>query len=498
MKRMLGLTLGLMLARAQAAVAPAASEARAARPNILFVLTDDQRYDDLGAAGNTVIRTPNLDRLAANGVFFRQSYVSSAVCMASRATYFTGLVERRHACNFYYRRLSGELWRQSYPMQLRAAGYRTGFIGKFGVSVAGRDPSALQRDFDWWRGYDGQGKYFPEGEKGPHLTRINGDQAIEFILESAKGSQPFCLSVSFFAPHDPMQPAPEFADWYKGQTPPSKDSVRFEEMAGLPDAYRGAAWYARMHWQQNMSTPERRAQYVLQRYRLISGVDQEVGRIVRVLEQQGLADNTVVVFTSDNGFYYGERGMATKFYMHDESVRVPLIVYDPRLPASRRGQAVDRLVSNIDLAPTLLDWAGLKPPASMQGSSLLPLIRGDDVTWRDAVFLENIIKERRPMCDAIRTERWKYIALFEQEPLQEELYNLAADPLELRNVAESPEHAETLREMRARLQSLRVKLSGSTTGFPEWIQTQRENEANWQDFRRTYFNLIKRTQKQVR
>ncbi len=469
----------------------AAEPGLSARPNILMILTDDQRYDDLGAAGNPVIRTPNLDRLAGTGVFFRHAYVSSSVCMASRATIFTGLVERRHACNFYYRNLAGDLWRQSYPVRLRAAGYRTGFIGKFGVTVDGFPAQTPREDFDWFRGYQGQGNYFPEGKDGPHLTRIEANQAIEFIRESARDKRPFCLSVSFFAPHDPMQPDPAFDDWYKGQTPPRKNSVRFEEMAGLPPAYREAAWYPRMHWMQHMSTPERLNDYILQRYRLVSGVDAAVGSIVRELEQQGLADRTVIVFTSDNGFHYGERGMATKFYMHDDSIHVPLIVADPRLPTNRRGQTVDRLVSTIDLAPTLLDLVGLQPSELMQGRSLLPLVRGDDVPWRDAIFAENIIKERRPMCDAIRTDRWKYIALFEQKPMQEELYDIENDPLEMNNLAGNPEHAGTLRELRARLQDMRVDFSGDTTGFPQWIQTQRENEENWKNYRRQYLELIK-------
>lgn len=487
------------LAAGLAAAAPRAADAGPApRPNIIFLLTDDQRYDDLGAAGNPVIRTPNLDRLAGNGVFFRHAHVSSSVCMASRATIFTGLVERRHACNFYYRHLAGDLWRQSYPVRLRAAGYRTGFIGKFGVTVEGYDRLTPGRDFDWFRGYRAQGDYFPEGKEGPHLTRIKGDQAIEFLRESAREERPFCLSVSFFAPHDPMQPDPALAGWYADATPPMPAGVRFEERAGLPPAYGDAAWYARMHWVRSMSDPERRNAYILQRYRLVSGVDRAVGRILDELDRLGVADNTVIVFTSDNGFYYGEHGLSTKFYMHEESIRVPLIVFDPRLPADRRGQTVDRLVSSIDLAPTLLDLAGLQPPALMQGRSALPLIRGEEVAWRDAIFAENIIKERRPMCDAIRTERWKYIALFEQEPPQEELYDLEADPHETNNLSGNPEHADVLRELRARLQAMRVELSGDSTGFPEWIRTQRENEANWQNYRREYFRLIGSPQNDTR
>lgn len=461
-----------------------------ARRNIIMLLTDDQRYDDLGCTGNPILRTPHIDSLARRGVLFCSSFVTSSICMASRASYFTGRVERRHACNFYYRNLADTLWQESYPVLLRAAGYHTGFIGKFGVRVDGYPSGLPASDFDSFNGFGGQGDYFPEDEDGPHMTGIMADQAIRFLRNCGESDKPFCLSISFKAPHLPLAPDPAYTSWYDDLEPAENPNVRFEELAGLPPAYGEAAWYPRLIYRQHFTTRQDRSQFIAQRYRLIAGLDAAVGRILAELDKLGLADDTAIIFASDNGYYYGEHGLATKFYMHEESIRVPLIVFDPQLPSSRRGAKVQELVANVDVAPTICRLAGLTPPDGMQGRSVLPLLRGDCVDWRKVVFCESIVKERRPMCDAIRTKRWKYIQLFEQDPVQEELYELEKDPYELRNLAAIPQCEDTLTALREALQELRVAYSGDPTGFPSWIRTQRENTANWQGYRKRYLNLV--------
>jgi|LauGreSuBDMM15SN_2_FD.fasta_scaffold11909_2 arylsulfatase A-like enzyme len=465
------------------------SQGKAARPNFLILLTDDQRYDDLGSSGNTIIQTPHIDSLAQRGVLFRNAFVTSSICMASRASYFTGRVERSHGCNFYYRRLAPEAWAQSYPVRLRAAGYRTGFIGKFGVVVEGQPGGLPASDFTVFHGYSGQGNYFPQGKGGPHLTRVDGDQAVQFLRQGAESAAPFCLAVSFFAPHDPMQPDPELRDLYRDVTLPVPPTVRFDELVGLPPAYGEAAWYPRYHRLIHQADLASRQRYILDRYRLITGVDQAVGRILAELRRLNLAENTVIVFSSDNGFHYGEHGLSTKFYLHENSVRVPLIVVDPRAASARAGAADDRLAANIDVAPTILDLAGVPVPALMQGRSLVPLLRGEDVPWRDAVFLENLAKERRPMCDGLRTSEWKYIVHFEHQPVQEELYRLTTDPDELTNLAGQPDYEPVRTELNARLQALRLQYSGVASGFPDWIFSQRENTTNWHGYRAEYLKL---------
>lgn len=465
----------------------------AARPNFLIFLTDDQRYDDLGSSGNTVIQTPHLDSLAQRGVRFRNCFVTSAICMASRASYFTGRVERSHGCNFYYRTLAPEAWAESYPVRLRQAGYRTGFVGKFGVAVGGQHKPA--NDFTVFRPF-AEGNYFPQGKDGPHLTTIEGDLALEFLRDGGASTAPFCLAISFFAPHDPMQPDPDLRELYRDVTLPVPSTVHFEELVGLPSAYADAAWYPRFHRLAYISDPLSRQRYVLDRYRLITGVDRVVGRILTELRRLKLEEKTVVIFSSDNGFHYGEHGLSTKFYLHENSVRVPLIVVDPRARAARTGVVEGRLTANIDVAPTILELAGLPAPAAMQGRSLVPLLRGEATPWRDAVFLENLAKERRPMCDGLRTAEWKYIAHFEQQPVQEELYRLATDPDELENLAGQPEYDRVRADLGARLQALRVEYSGVASGFPDWIETQKEKTENWRGYRERFLRL--RSQQEAR
>lgn len=463
------------------------------RPNLLFLLTDDLRADDLGCFGNTVIQTPHIDSLAQRGVRFTRFYVSSSICMASRASYFTGRVERSHACNFYHRSLAAKDWAQSYPVRLREAGYHTGFIGKFGVLVEGVAQGLPRTDFDAFDGFGGQGEYFPKGKDGPHMTRVMSDQALRFLGGAAEGEKPFCLSVSFKAPHGPLTPDPAFAALYENEPPYLPAPLPFREIAGLPSAFADSAWYARLSWQNHCSTEDQLHEWIRQRYRLIAGVDAAVGRILAELERLGQADNTVILFASDNGYYYGEHGLNTKFYLHEESIRVPLIVMDPRLP-QRAGATVDALCANLDIAPTLLALAGVSAPEVMQGHSLSPLQRGEQpAQWREAIFCENLAKERRPMCDAVRTQDWKYIAYFETQPLQEELYHLAEDPREQHNLAAAPEHQATKEKLARQLQTMRVDLSGTTDGFPKWIQSQKENAFNWQRSRDAYRRIVPST-----
>jgi arylsulfatase A-like enzyme len=464
-----------------------------ARPNLIFLLTDDLRADDLGCYGNSVIQTPQIDSLAKRGVRFTRAFVTSSICMASRASYFTGRIERSHACNFYYRSLAAKDWKRSYPVMLREAGYRTGFIGKFGVIVENASHGLPRSDFDSFDGFAGQGDYFPQGKDGPHLEQVMGDQAVRFLRSMAEEYDPFCLSVSFKAPHLPLTPDPAFAKLYENALPYLPTPTVFREIFGLPPVFADSAWYARLSWQKYCSSPERLHPFIRSRYQLIAGVDAAVGRILAELEKLGQANNTVVVFASDNGYYYGEHGLNTKFYLHEESIRVPIIAMDPRQP-ERGGATVDALCANVDIAPTLLDMARLPAPEVMQGRSLVPLLRGDKpVPWRDAIFCENLAKERRPMCDAVRTRDWKYIAYFETKPLQDELYHLSVDPHEQRNLANAPEHQSTKEKLASRLQAMRAELSGTSDGFPEWIQTQKENTANWQEYRDAYQHLLSST-----
>ena len=435
------------------------SNADVAKPNFIFILTDDQRFDTLGCAGNRLIQTPNIDRLAKNGVRFRNHFVTTSICCVSRASIFTGQYERRHGIADFTTPLTPSQWSNTYPALLRATGYRTGFIGKFGVGDA-KYITSKGADFDFWRGLPGQaGEWFidPKDSSQTHATARFGNEALEF-LEGCSTAHPFCLSISFNAPHSRDGKSREFQ-------PDSRDEMLYatkristpktateEYFRRLPEFVRQSE--GRRRWEKRFATPEMFQRTMRDYYRLITGIDREVGRIIAKLAERGLADNTVVIFTSDNGWFAGEHGLADKWLMYEESIRVPLVVFDPRLPRSRRGQKVDVLTLNVDFAPTLLEMAGLPVPAGMQGRSLAPLLHGSRPSnWRTDFFYEHHYNPKIiPPSEGIRTERWAYLRWLAPNPEFEELYDLRADPLERRNLAANPQHATTLRSLRTQWQ----------------------------------------------
>jgi arylsulfatase A-like enzyme len=422
-------------------------------PNILFLLTDDQRWDTLGILGNDVVQTPNIDRLAREGVLFENNFVTTSICAVSRASIFTGLYARCHGVHNFSTPLSEELHEISYPARLRDSGYRTGFIGKYGVGGAKDLPADR---FDYFEGFAGQGQYFNEvGGKTVHLTKILGQQALDFLAGSTS-DQPFHLSISFKAPHvqDGTTPYflsdPEYDNLYADvefKPYPKNDPRYFDE---LPEFLKTSE--NRVRWEQRFATPEMWQESMRRYYRLLYGVDVQVGRILADLEQRGRLDNTVVLFTSDNGFYLGERGLAGKWYMDEESIRTPLVIRDPRQPDTS-GTRRSEMALNIDLCPTMLALAGLQAPSSMNGRDLRPLVRGETPDWRSEWFYEHLFEHPRiPKSEGIRTGRSKYFSFFEQQPPVEYLYDLEQDPGEEHNLAADKTHADELAAMQQRRQ----------------------------------------------
>lgn len=427
------------------------------RPNLIFLLTDDQRADTLGAMGNRIIRTPHIDRLAQRGVTFNNAFVTTAICMTSRASILSGQYAARHGDWDFNHAFTPEQLAATYPGLLKQAGYHLGFIGKWGV---GPPPEKL---FDYDRAFPGQGNYFVKRDgQQIHLTRLMGEEALEF-LAGAPTDRPFCLSISFKAPHvqdsesvneQPFVSDPAHASWYADVTIPPPKLAATQYFERLPEFLKNSENRAR--WAARFWGPARYQECVRGYYRLISEVDDEVGRIVAELDKRKLADKTVIVYTSDHGFYLGEYGFSGKWYAHEVSIRVPLIVCDPRLPPSRQGTRRDEMALNIDLAPTLLELAAAPIPERMQGRSLVPLVAGQQPEWRHEFFYEHHFKHPRiPPSEAVRTERWKYMRFVDSQPLYEELYDLPADPPEENNLAQSPRHAGTLDEMRAKWAQLR-------------------------------------------
>lgn len=445
----------LLLLVALLGVAPCArADEQPARPNIVFVLVDDLRWNALGFMGDRIVQTPHLDKLAARSTVFRNAFVTTSICSVSRACILTGQWERRHGIVDFVTPLSQKQWAETYPALLRDSGYRTGFIGKYGVGNA-KDTAAMAGAFDFWRGKPGQGGEFIEKNdpSRTHATARFGNEALEF-LGGCKPGQPFCLSISFNAVHArdgrprEFEPDPRDESLYADVTIPLPALATDAAFQRLPDFVQKSE--GRTRWKWRFDTPEKAQKILRDYYRLITGVDREVGRIVDELEKRGLARDTVIIFTSDNGFAFGDRGMADKWFAYEEDMRVPLFVYDPRQEA----RTVDAMVLNVDLAPTMLELARLPIPARMQGKSLFKHLRGEQPLseWRTEFFYEHhSVPAKIPPVEAFRTQKWKYIRWLPQpgdDGPVEELYNLESDPLEERNLATDPAHAATFAELR--------------------------------------------------
>ncbi len=440
--------------------APTETPSQARPPNVLFLLTDDHRWDALSCMGNPVLRTPNIDRLAAAGATFDNMFVTTSICCASRASIFSGQYARRTGIHEFNIPFNPQAWAQTYPQVFRRAGYRVGFVGKYGVGD-GSPPPADQ--FDYWRSFSGQGSYFPDkANPSLHMTDLMTLQANDF-LQSASVNQPFCLSVSYKAPHsqdgDPRQflYAPKYESLFANQTVPVPETATEEFYQKQPDFIRNSE--ARARWKIRFSKPDLYQNMVKAYYRLLVGVDDSVGTLLQTLADRGLADNTIVIFTGDNGFFLGEHGLAGKWFMHEESIRVPLIIYDPRLPASLRGRRRSELALNIDLAPTMLSLAGLSPPSRTQGVDLSPLLRGQTPNWRTEFFYEHLFKHKTIVqTEGVRTLRysyWQYLAVDHDSTW---LYDVAADPRQTRNLAADPYYQPLIQHLSARLAHYRQSL----------------------------------------
>jgi len=445
---------GVLAGSALAAACEAGRQPGGSPPNLLVLVTDDQRADSTGFGGGAVA-TPMLDALAAESTVFDNAFVTTSVCACSRASLFTGQYVRRHGVRHFGAPLSPYALANSYPGVLRSAGYHTGFVGKWGLG--GELPAEA---FDVFDGFARQGQYFHErsGERR-HLTRLLGDSAVDFI-ETAPRDRPFCLSVSFKAPHGPWEDhAPEFADILRDRPIALPPSTTLAAADALPDFLRrslGAE--AGRRW---VADPDVLREHIRNYHRLVAGVDRVIGRLRAALTARGAANDTVILFTSDNGLLMGEHGLIGKWLMFEESIRVPMLLH---VPGAGRRRALNTAL-NVDVAPTLLDLAGIDPGSVMQGRSLAPLALGERVDdWRQDWFYEHDLDPGDgyiPRIEGIRSDRWKYIRYLDPASDRESLFDLANDPLELDDRAADPRQRETLDRLRGRWRELRRAVAAS-------------------------------------
>lgn len=482
------------------------------RPNIIFLMADDQRADSLSVAGHPFSQTPNIDRLARNGVHYTNAFTVQPICAPSRFAFLSGQYERTSGLGFNSPyEVSESQWQQTYPALLREAGYFTGFIGKFGVQFYSFIGDASAK-FDFWRAHDGWIPFFPKDDpdnpgfdayrNAEHdiATEIMGEYIEEF-LDTRPANAPFNLSVSFSAPHNSVVSTmyPEGADpgcesyGCKVMGYPANDNPRLKGHPVYDGLYRDQAvsisadtgrdpyrfipegvisHEARRTWYDYNYERDLEPEHLVRYHQNVTGIDRIVGTIVRRLEELGVADNTIIIYSSDHGLLNGEYGTGGKALLYDLVARIPLVVYDPRAANIDRGREDNDLWLNIDVPATILRYAGIRVPDIMEGRDL----NGDDKP-RDEVFLESLtVAEGNPFIEAIRTRDWKYVRYLAapgcpytedhldfsaQQPIFEQLFNLGEDPGERVNLANAEEHADRLGALRERTRTRSIEMTAN-------------------------------------
>lgn len=456
--------------------------AETSRPNVVVILTDDQRWDALSCAGHPHLKTPRMDQLAAEGVYFENAFCTTSLCSPCRATILSGLYAHRHGVVNNFTEYPVEL--ASYPRQLQRAGYKTAYIGKWHM---GEDNDGKRPGFDYFVTHKGQGKYFDtefnfngnDRRVVPgYYTHVVTEMALDWLKEQPN-DQPFAMVVGHKAPHSFYVPEPQYAhvfdsvdiqypatalrlgdkpEWFKTRltTWHGIYGPLFDFRKQFPDTSRAGvkdfAAMTRAYWGTLIS------------------VDESVGRIYDALKSAGRLDNTVFVYTTDNGILNGEHGMVDKRTMHEPSIRVPLLVRYPGLTPVDQPKRISQMVLHTDLAPTILEMCGAEPLRNIHGKSWVKLVREGDPDWRSYWHYEYNYEKQFPYTPnvrGVRTDEWKYIRYPHGDGSPDrhmaELYHLASDPEEARNLVANPRFADKVRE----LQVLLYRSLAETGAFPD-------------------------------
>jgi arylsulfatase A-like enzyme len=443
-------------------------------PNILFIMTDDHAAHAVSCYGSKINVTPNLDRLGREGMRFENAFVTNALCGPSRATLLTG--KYSHANGFMDNKATTKFdgSQNTFIKMLKGAGYQTAVIGKWHLNS---EPVG----FDHWDILPGQGRYIDPvfmtmGKRNVvqgYVTDVITDKAIDWISKRDQ-SKPFCLLYHHKAPHREWTPDEKHAKLYEEKDVPQPETFD-DDYATRGTAAKSTEMTVEHHLLKTDTkgdppagfTPAQVKNWKYQRYikdylRCVASVDDNVGRMLNFLDEQGLADNTIVVYTSDNGFFLGDHGWYDKRFMYEESMKVPLLV---RYPGKVKAGTVSKeLVINCDFAPTFLDYAGIKPPADMHGRSIRPILEGKAPSdWRKSAYYHYYEFPRPHRVHphwGVRTDRYKIIHFY---TLNEwELFDLEKDPNEVRNVYLAAEYSEVRERMTAELEKMRGELKDET------------------------------------
>ncbi|MEM9587099.1 MAG: sulfatase [Planctomycetota bacterium] len=466
---------GMTIAAAQSPESPRSdsNSASANRPNVLFILTDDQRYDALSCMGHPHLKTPNIDRLAAEGLLFKNHFCTTSLCSPSRASILSGLYAHSHGVSNNFTEYPTDMI--SFPMRLQQAGYETAYVGKWHMGEKNDNP---RPGFDHFVTHKGQGKYFDtefnfnrsDRRVVPgYYTTVVTDMAEEWIGKR-RGDRPWMLMLGHKAPHSFYVPEKKYQTAFDDVEVPYPSSA-----FNLDDK---PAWFKRrldtwhgiygplFDWRKEF--PDERPEAVKDFARMVRAywgtllsVDDSVGRLYQFLKQRGELDNTLIVFTSDNGLLEGEHGMVDKRTGHEPSIRIPLVVRYPGLTSPSQPRVLPQITATIDFAPSILDICSAKSLPKVHGRSWKALAQGDASDWRTSFYYEYNYEHQFPYTPnvrALRTDRWKYIRYPHGDGSPDrhmaELYDLTVDADENRNLINDPKLASTVTQLRRELDRL--------------------------------------------
>jgi N-acetylglucosamine-6-sulfatase len=417
------------------------------KPNIVLILVDDLRWDALGATGHPYVKTPNIDRIAKEGMIFRNAFVTTPLCSPSRSSFLTGQYVHKTGVTGNGPNLERAMQLQTFPRLLQQAGYTTGYFGKWHMG----NHDQPKPGFDRWVSFRGQGRYIDvplnvDGQavdnKG-YTTDVLSDYAVEFIRR--KHDKPFLTYLAHKAVHGPFDDPPGRETLYADQA--------VKRSPNAQDSLEGKSVLQRTIDNQPAVRPGGGSgdKLIRTQLRMLTVIDEGVGRILKALEETGQLDNTIIIFTSDNGYFWGEHGLGDKRFAYEESIRIPLLARYPKL--IKAGSERKQMALNIDIAPTLLELGGAKIPVDAHGRSLAPLFKADSQKWRSSFLAEYFAEPQFPRCptwQAVRTEQWKYIHYTELDGM-DELYDLKNDPYELKNRINERRAQSTLEQMKKML-----------------------------------------------
>ena len=474
--------------------------------NVVFILSDDHRYDYMGFTGRVpFLETPHFDRMYSEGAHFRNSFVTTALSSPSRASILTGLYPHQHTVVDNSAPVPEGL--VFFPQYLQKVGYQTAFFGKWHM---GHETDEPRPGFDHWESFRGQGVYYNptlniNGERveykdGEYITDLLAEHAIDW-MKKQKDGQPFFVYLSHKAVHDDFSPARRHAGSYAGEKIPLPESFKKPHygITGLPsidpktgrpavgvdyygedmrpdwvkaqrESWHGVdfAYHGRERWEAN----------AIRYCEAIRSLDESVGAVLDFLKESGLAESTLVIYTSDNGFLWGEHGLIDKRHFYEESVRVPLLAWGSGV--SKAGMEIEQMIQNIDIAPTVLEMAGLQKPEHMVGESFLPLMSGKQTAWRNRIFYAYYWEydfPQTPTMHGVRTDRHKlirYHGIWDTN----EFFDLMNDPHETRNLIAAPEHQETIRQLTSDLHDWLESTGGMSIPLKRTVRPQRDHRNN--------------------